>query len=129
MLIRDKADADGPEGRVVGHVALRWAPDDPTLLAVLRTTGLPVRELLMVARLFVAPDVRRAGVARALLARVTACARSLGRRAVLDVGQTLSAAVALYESQRWVRVDELHLEPWEGTTLDLWVHVSPDGGG
>ena len=167
MLIRDKADADGPacldlllrvhardgyplhlppedvegffateaevaawvaehEGRIVGHVALHWGPYDPTLVAVHRTIGLPVRELFMVSRLFVAPDVRRAGVGRALLGHATANAQSLGRRAVLDVGQTLSAAVALYESQGWMRVDGLHLKLSADKTLDLWVYVSPN---
>lgn len=112
-------------GRIVGHVALHWEPDDPTLVAAHRALGLPVQQLVMVSRLFVAPDVRRAGVGRALLGHATASAQSLGRRAVLDVGQTLSAAVALYESAGWVRVDELHLELPAGTTLDLWVYVSP----
>lgn len=115
------------EGRIVGHVALHWDPDDPTLVAAHRAVGLPVQELVMVSRLFVAPDVRRAGVGRALLGHATAEAQSLGRRAVLDVGQTLSAAVALYESEGWVRADELHLELHPDTTLDLWVYVSPEG--
>lgn len=115
------------EGRIVGHVALHWGPDDPTLVAAHRRTGLPVAELVMVARLFVAPDVRRAGLGRALLRHATAAARSLGRRAVLDVGQTLPAAVALYESQGWSRVDELHLALRGAEALDLWVYVSPEG--
>ena len=113
------------DGRVVGHVALRRGPDDPTLVAVHRALGVPQQELLMVSRLFVDPDVRRAGVGRALLRHATAHASAMGRRAVLDVGQTLSTAVALYESEGWVRVDDLHLELDTGDTLDLWVYVSP----
>lgn len=113
------------DGRIVGHVALHWAPDDPTLVAVQRAIGLPVPELFMVSRLFVDPEVRRAGVGRALLGHATRHAQSLGRQAVLDVGQRLLAAVALYESEGWRRVDELHLELGADKTLDLWVYVSP----
>ena len=115
------------QGQIVGHVALHWDPDDPTLAAVHQAIGLPVREQFLVSRLFVDPDVRRAGVGRALLRHATAQARTLGRRAVLDVGQTLSPAVALYESEGWERVGDLHLDLYTGDTLDLWVYASPNG--
>ena len=114
------------QGRVVGHVALHRAPGDPTLEAAERATGLDPQQLVMVARLFVAPDLRRAGLGRCLLRHATRHARSLGQRAVLDVGQTLHAPVALYESEGWSRVDALHLPLDEDTMLDLWVYVSPE---
>lgn len=115
------------QGCVVGHVALHWEGADPTLIAAHRATGLPVDGLIMLARLFVAPSARRLGVGRALLEHATAEAQSRGRRAVLDVGQPLSAAVALYESQGWKRVGELHLALDAHTTLSVWVYVSPGG--
>ncbi|MDP9397776.1 MAG: GNAT family N-acetyltransferase [Actinomycetota bacterium] len=114
------------EGHLVGHVALRSTPGDPTLVAAARATGLRPHRLVMVSRLFVAPDLRRAGLGRTLLRQATGHARSLGQRAVLDVGQTLRAPVALYESEGWSRVDALHLTLDQDTVLDLWVYVSPE---
>lgn len=81
------------------------------------------------ACLFVAPELRRSGLGRALVRHATAQAPELGRRAVLDVGQTLPAAIALYESGGWTRTGELHiplddLDP--PAVLDLRVYVSPD---
>ena len=54
---------------------------------------------LWVEELYVAPEARRTGVARALLARVRDQARRLGMRAVeLEVVPTQSAAFALYRA-------------------------------
>ena len=117
------ADANG---RVVGHVALHCPAEDPTLEVARRATGLPVERLALVARLFVAPELRRSGLGRVLLRHAVAQAPALGRRAVLDVGQTLHSAVALYEAEGWSRAGELHLPLDPDTILDLWVYVSPD---
>jgi GNAT superfamily N-acetyltransferase len=114
------------DGRIVGHVALHWTPGYPTLAVAQRASGRPAEDLLLVARLFVASDLRGTGLGRDLLRLATGHAQSLGRRAVLDVGQTLSAAVALYESEGWSRVDELHLALDQDTVLDLWVYLSPE---
>jgi GNAT superfamily N-acetyltransferase len=116
------------DGRVVGHVALHCSTDDPTLQVARDATGLPLERLALLARLFVAPEQRRHGLGRQLLRHAAAQAPAvLGRRAVLDVGQTLLSAVALYEAEGWTRVGELHLplhvDP--AKTLDLWVYVSP----
>lgn len=114
------------DGVIVGHVALRTPAESPTLDVAARATGLPVDRLALVARLFVAPEQRRTGLGRRLLRHATAEAPKLGRRAVLDVGQRLGPAVALYESEGWERVGELH-EPLDAdTVLDLWVYVSPE---
>lgn len=113
------------EGRILAHVALHGREHDPTLAAAARATGLPVEQLVMVARLFVVPAARRTGLGRTLVRHAAAHARSVGQRAVLDVGQTLLAAVALYESEGWERVGELHLPFDEERMLDLWVYVSP----
>lgn len=116
------------DGRVLGHVALHRPSLDPTLAAARRATGLPAERLVLVSRLFVAPDLRRTGVGRGLLRHATEHARALGLRAVLDVGQTLAAPAALYESEGWTRVDALHLPLGQDRVLDLWVYVSPDAG-
>ncbi|MBB5867887.1 GNAT superfamily N-acetyltransferase [Allocatelliglobosispora scoriae] len=113
------------DGRVVGHVALHCPPADPTFEVVERATGLPAAKLALVARLFTAPELRRSGVGRTLLRHTAAQAPMLGRRAVLDVGQTLHSAVALYEAEGWSRVGELRLPLAPDSTLDLWVYMSP----
>jgi GNAT superfamily N-acetyltransferase len=113
-------------GAVVGHVALRCPPDDPTMVVAERATGLSPDRLAMVSRLFIAPELRGTGLGRTLLRHATGQARSRGRRAVLDVGQRLTAAVDLYESEGWQRVDALHLPLDRDTVLDLWVYVSPE---
>lgn len=114
------------EGRIVGHVALHRAAVDPTLAVAQRVTALSAERLVVVSRLFTAPDLRRVGVGRALLQRATRHAKSHGQRAVLDVGQTLTAPAALYESEGWERVAALVLRLDEGAVLDLWVYVSPE---
>jgi GNAT superfamily N-acetyltransferase len=116
-------------GEIVGHVALHCPAEDPTLEVAAAATGLPVERLALLSRLFVAPELRRSGLGRALVRHVTAQALLLGRRAVLDVGQTLPSAIALYESEGWTRAGDLHiplhdLDP--PAVLDLWVYVSPD---
>ncbi|MBO3741212.1 GNAT family N-acetyltransferase [Actinoplanes flavus] len=113
------------DGGIVGHVALHCPPEDPTLSAASTATGLPPDRLALLARLFTAPEVRRAGLGRALLRHATGHAPLLGRRAVLDVGMSLPKAVALYESEGWSRAGELHIPLDEGPMLDLWVYVSP----
>ncbi|MEU4426193.1 GNAT family N-acetyltransferase [Actinoplanes sp. NPDC024001] len=113
------------DGDIVGHVALHTPPDDPTLDVAAGATGLPVDRLALVARLFVDPGQRRTGLGRLLLRHAAAAAPQLGRRAVLDVGQTLPTAVALYDSEGWQRVGDLHVPLDADTMLDLWVYVSP----
>ncbi len=122
------ADVDG---RIVGHVALHSPADYPTLAVAQQATGLPSDRLTLLARLFTSPDLRRTGLGRTLLRHATEHARSLGQRAVLDVGQSLLSGVALYEAEGWRRVGELHLPLVgvegldDGLMLDLWVYVSP----
>jgi GNAT superfamily N-acetyltransferase len=58
-----------------------------------------------VRRLYVAPAVRREGVARLLLARIEAEARSFGYRLLrLETGDRQHAALALYEKCGWTRI-------------------------
>jgi GNAT superfamily N-acetyltransferase len=78
-------------------VARQWTGYPP--LVTQRVTGLPVERLALLARLFVAPELRHSGLGRVLLRHAAAQAPALGRRAVLDVGKTLHSAVALYEAE------------------------------
>jgi GNAT superfamily N-acetyltransferase len=116
------------DGEIVGHVALHCPPEDPTLTVAAEATGLPVGGLALLARLFVAPELRRTGLGRALVRHATARAPVWGRRAVLDVGRSLPAAVALYESEGWLRAGDLdlHLDDFDPPILlELRVYVSP----
>lgn len=85
----------------------------------------PDEWVVSASRPFTDPKLRRGGVGRELLRHATAHAKSLGQRAVLDVGKELTAPVALYESEGWTRAEELHLTLREGVVLDLWVYLSP----
>ncbi|MEX2292028.1 MAG: GNAT family N-acetyltransferase [Mycobacteriales bacterium] len=114
------------DGRVVGHVALHHVSVNPTLAAAQQATGLPADRLAVVSRLFTDPALRRAGIGRALLRYASGQAASRGQRAVLDVGKTLMAPVALYESEGWKRVNTLALRVADKAVIDLWVYVSPE---
>jgi catechol 2,3-dioxygenase-like lactoylglutathione lyase family enzyme/GNAT superfamily N-acetyltransferase len=86
------------DGRPVGCGALR-ALRDPALV---RELGPHVGEL---KRMYVARDVRGQGVARALLARLEAEARSLGlTRVVLETGTRQGAALVLYRRADYVDI-------------------------
>ena len=97
------------DGRINGHVALHYPQGYPTPEVARRDTGLPEERLALVARLFVAPEVRGFGLGRILWRHTVAQAAERGWRAVLDAGQTLLSAVALYDAEGWERIGELHL--------------------
>lgn len=113
---------------LVGHVALHAAEGDPTLPAAQRATGLPANGLAVVARLLVAPPARRQGLGQALLAHATTQARASGQRAVLDVTRDAAAPIALYEASGWSRLEPLALTFDDGTSLAMWVYLSPQDG-
>jgi hypothetical protein len=60
-----------------------------------------------------------------LLSTATDAAHALARQPVLDVGQRLHDAIALYERSGWQRADALPLVLDEGA-FDLWVYVGPE---
>jgi ribosomal protein S18 acetylase RimI-like enzyme len=113
------------EGRIVGHVGLHQAAGNPTLPAAQRATGLVPDRLAVLARLLVASDVRRQGVAQQLIAVVTQHAQAQGRRVVLDVVKEAAAAIRLYERLGWTRLEDVQLPLRGGQVLDLWVYLSP----
>lgn len=90
------------EGRIVGH-------------AMVRDRG----GVFSLNRLFVAPEGRGLGAAKALLAKAGQWAREHGvDRLVLDVVHTSTAAIALYERTGWRRT---HSTPADWGA-DLTVH-------
>ncbi|MYW66984.1 GNAT family N-acetyltransferase [Streptomyces sp. SID8379] len=84
--------------RVVGHIAL-VRPDGGDIAPGLLVPGTQVG---VVSRLFVDPVARGHRIGALLLARSTEHARAHGERAVLDVVDTDTAAIGLYERLGWV---------------------------
>jgi ribosomal protein S18 acetylase RimI-like enzyme len=82
----------------------------------------------MLARLLVAPTIRRQGVAQQLIAVATQHAQDRGRRVVLDVVKESEAAIRLYETLGWARLESLRLPIRGGHVLDLWIYLSPSPG-
>ncbi len=100
LLVVESADVTPPtgsflvarlDGRPVGCGALRAVLDRPGIAEV--------------KRMYVAPEARGRGVARALLAALEADARRLGYRGlILETGTRQPEAMALYESSGWAPV-------------------------
>ena len=111
-------------GRITGHVALHAALPGPVLEAVQQATDEPHDRLAFLSRLFTSPQCRRAGVGRALLRHATSEAHARGLRLALDVGRNQAAPIALYESERWQRVQAIDV-PVGDVVLVLWVYVAP----
>lgn len=112
-------------GKAVGQVVLRPVPEQ--VPGWVRASGLPVCEVLILSRLFVAPAGRGEGLGRALFRAAWAEARRLDRRAVLDVHHRNLAAARLYEAEGWRRVGTLDgdwREP-DGNPPRVHVYVSP----
>ncbi|HEX4729328.1 MAG TPA: GNAT family N-acetyltransferase [Jatrophihabitans sp.] len=122
---QDEAWVAELDGRIVGHVALHRAAESPMLPAARRATGLGPDRLAMLARLLVGPTVRRLGIAQQLIAAAVQHAQARGRRVVLDVVREADAAIRLYETLGWVRLESLRLPIRDGQVLDLWVYLSP----
>ena len=119
------------DGAVVGHVALHEAADHPTMPAARRATGLSADRFAVMARLMVSPTAQGRGVGRRLLSTAVEGAREQGRRLVLDVVQDSAAAIRMYESAGWIRLEPLTLELWtvaeptELAPLQMWVYLAP----
>jgi len=119
------AEADGA---VVGHVCVVRGTADPVAVA---RAGVPVERMATLSRLFVAPTVRRRGVAAALVAVAYEASSAAGRRLSLDVVDDDHAAVRLYERLGWQVVDRRPAD-WvtpAGVRLPVRVYLAPDASG
>ena len=94
-------------GAVQGHIALHAASDHDACDLWSKSSGLSPELIIAVARLFVAPCLRRHGIGRTLLDTATERAWALGLQPVLDVGQRNVAAARFYDELGWRRVGRL----------------------
>jgi len=112
------------EGLVVGHVALHRRSSEPVMALAGAVTGQPTDRLAVVARLAVAPEVRRHGVGRALLAAAACAATERGLWPVLDVARNLAGAVSLYQNCGWKCVGEVTVQ-LGAVSLEEFVFIGP----
>jgi GNAT superfamily N-acetyltransferase len=92
------------DGSIVGHVSLRSSVPEHGVQVWAQATGVGRDGLACIARLFIAPGARRAGLGAALLDTACARARTEGRVPVLDVMDSSRSAIDLYERRGWRRV-------------------------
>ncbi len=117
-------------GEIVGHVALHRGSSSPAVRALAgRAPSPPVDRLGVVARLFVDPSARRAGVGERLLETASREAVARGLWPVLDVATQLRGAIRLYERCGWSRAGEVTVDLRRGFTLDEFVYLGPLGPG
>jgi GNAT superfamily N-acetyltransferase len=100
------ADVDG---QVAGHVALLERSSPEVMELAGEVTGRPVDRMAVVARLAVAPEIRRRGAGRALLTTAADAAIERGLWPVLDVITRFAGAISLYESCGWRRAGNVTL--------------------
>jgi GNAT superfamily N-acetyltransferase len=113
------------EETVVGHVALHPTTWDGPMQVAQQTLGCSTHEIAVVARLAVAPAARRTGVGLALLTQATRAARTLRRRAILDVAAHCTAAISLYEEAGWHHIGTASFPMPDGTTVSEIVFTDP----
>lgn len=106
-------EGDGPHLRIdelsepLGRFLVARVDGDIAGGVGLRPIGEPAQRLAEIKRLWVRPDLRRGGIAVALMSEVEARARSLGyERLYLETGPKQPEAVALYGAIGWERVEE-----------------------
>ncbi len=90
------------------------------------TLGVAAGQLGVVARLMVAPEARRQGIAQALLAHVTQKTLDRGLCPVLDVVTVHTAAIAMYDALGWRRAGIVTSQLAEGS-FDEIVYFAPEG--
>ena len=121
------AESDG--GEVVGHVALQPTSSAAVMTLAADATGLPADRLAVVARLFVAPAHRGAGIGRVLFACATAASLGLNRRPILDVAAHFDAAIRLYARAGWTCAGRVTVTFSGEQPLDELVYVGPAPAG
>jgi GNAT superfamily N-acetyltransferase len=112
-------------GKVIGHVALHPSSSKAVMALAEETTGLRASQLGVVARLLVAPGVRRLGVGRSLLSAAESHAAQLGLWPILDVVTLHEGAIRLYEECGWTCAGKVTATFGQGFSVDEFVYLGP----
>jgi GNAT superfamily N-acetyltransferase len=113
------------DGQIVGHIALHTTSSVEVMELASCATGQPAAQLCVIARLLVAPTVRRTGVAQTLLATATHAAHARGLWPVLDVATQFVGAIRLYETAEWVCAGKVTARIPRADPLDEFVFLGP----
>lgn len=110
-----------------GHLSLHGTDEKRAHPPWREAVPVPVEELAVVSRFFVAPDARGRGVGSALMSAAEDHAATHGLRLVLDVADHNLDAIAFYERGGWRRVGAASLLLDDGQTmLPLVLFVLPE---
>ncbi|WP_161992496.1 GNAT family N-acetyltransferase [Pseudonocardia sp. EV170527-09] len=111
----------------VGQVTLTEAqPDDDAARAWMEHAGGHVTDLAVMARLFLDPGHRGAGLAGFLILALRHHAQLIGRTVVFDVMAKDTAAVQFYDHSGAARITEVTHRFGDGLTEPALVYVFPD---
>jgi ribosomal protein S18 acetylase RimI-like enzyme len=113
------------EGAIAGHVALHRRTTEPAMHLISSRLGLSPEQVGVIARLIVAPNVRRRGLGIALLQAATDEARARNLEPILDVVTRHEAAIGLYDNAGWLRVGSVTLVLPDGSKLEEHVYRAP----
>ncbi|HTW08151.1 MAG TPA: GNAT family N-acetyltransferase [Acidimicrobiales bacterium] len=113
----------GPD--IIGHAVLKPSAAPGVLELACQASGRGADAMAVVGRLWVAPDHRRRGVARSLLATAVAAAHEAGLWPLLDTVATNARSIALYESAGWVRLGTVDVTFSGGLRLLLVAFLGP----
>jgi len=113
------------DAEIVGHVSLHHHSTPAVMTLATNALGCDEAELAVVARLLVAPERRRQGVATRLLDAAVSHARASDRVPILDVWTGLPDAIAMYDGLRWRRLGRVAFTPPEQDPMHEIVFVAP----
>jgi GNAT superfamily N-acetyltransferase len=128
LLVSDDALAvwvAAADAEIVGHVALHRHSTPAVMTLATNALGCNEARLAVVARLLVAPERRREGIATRLLDTAVAHARGSGRIPILDVWTGLPDAIAVYDRLGWRRLGPVAFTPSEQDPMQEIVFVAP----
>lgn len=113
------------DNQPVGHIGLHSRSSPEVMALASRSVGVNPDQIGVVARLLVDPDMRRTGIAQALLEVALSDAGARNLVPILDVVEHFAPAIALYEHQGWARLGTVAVELPNGTTMNEHVYAAP----
>ncbi|MGQ0743209.1 MAG: GNAT family N-acetyltransferase [Acidimicrobiales bacterium] len=116
------------EKGIIGHVALLPRSSSAVMAVGAAATRRPPERLCVVARLFVAPTERKAGIGRSLLAVAADAGHARGLWPILDVASHFDNAIRLYERAGWTYAGQVTVDFRGEPPLKELVFIGPDPG-